>query len=186
MIPDRIRQHDWNNLDWHYIQGLSKAVEAVREEYIYEKKERYHIERVFAYELYYNWKTILSEESENPEKLLLNGELTKHYYNEKYGFPDMVLHGDYTKNDKQFIICEIKSSRNSIEYDKLIKDLKSLAFGIKELHYHCGVFVYLGVDIDPMLDKLRCILQSKELRQIVENKILFIGIDGKTPHYELL
>lgn len=192
MIPDSIRQHDWNDLDWRYIQGLSKAVEAVRKEYIYENEERCHLERVFAYELYYCWKMILAEESENPENLLLNGELSKHYYiKKKYGFPDMVLHGDYTNRDKQFIICEIKSSRNKITKKYLKKDIRSLIYGIYELDYKCATFIYFGNanKWKSMIKRLREELNKelpKEWREKCKKKIIFIGVDGKTSHYELL
>ena len=75
---------------------------------------------------------------------MLNAELTKHYDDKDNKFPDMVLHGDYTDHSKQFIICEIKSSRNYVNYNSLRKDIKSLSDGIIKLGYHCGAFIYLG------------------------------------------
>lgn len=186
MIPETIRQMHWNDVDWFYIQGLSKAIELVKTKYVrnIEGDNRFHVERVFAYELYYKWRTLLNEKSNNPLEAMLNGELTKHYYVEgKYTFPDMVLHGDYNDRGeplKQLIICEIKSSRNTIEDNALKKDLESLQGGINILGYHCAVFVYLGDDYENMIRKLR------NFDIIESGKVVFIGITGCEPHYEIL
>lgn len=187
MIPETIRQPHWNNdVDWLYIQGLSKAIESVPINYIREcsRKRKFHLERIFSYELYYRWSRLLERKQENPEHLFLNAELVKHYDEMRdYKFPDLVLHGDYINREKQYIICEIKSSRNQITEDALKKDLESLQNGIWRLLYKCGVFIYLGNNSTKMVSRLRTILQTFE--NYVGN-IIFIGVNCGVPHYEIL
>ncbi|MBR6885565.1 MAG: hypothetical protein IKN01_07650 [Prevotella sp.] len=187
MIPEIYRQSCWTDTDWLYIQGLTKAIDNVPQKYICEcdGERRFHLERVFSYELYYRWAKLLNFRQENPERLMLNAELSKHYYDmDKYKFPDMVLHGNYTNRDKQFIICEIKSSRNSIKENSLKKDVESLFGGVRELNYHCGVFIYLGNRVNKIILKIRSLFQSYENYE--GGKYLFIGVNGGTPHYEII
>lgn len=188
MIPENFKRL-WDKATWHEITILSNAIEAVTKNYIRNCKEeggddRFHVERVFAYELYYQWKELLKK---NDSKLILNGEITKHYYVlENYGFPDMVLHGGQNDNNNQFIICEIKSSRNTITQDALKKDMTSLLDGINVLLYKCGVFIYLGGDSDTFVNnRLIPILESFENK--VKRKIVFVGLNGyETPCYKIL
>lgn len=187
MIPNECRQQCWTDTDWLYIQVLSEAIENVPKEYIQEcnGKRRFHLERVFSYELYYRWTKLLNNRDNNPDKVFLNAELVKHYDNSKqYKFPDMVLHGSYDKRDKQFIICEIKSSRNQIKDSSLKKDLASLYEGVKSLGYHCGVFIYLGNRMNSIISKLRDYLDATGNKD--EGKYLFIGVNCGNPHYEIL
>lgn len=186
MIPESIRHNDWTTLDYLSIQGLSRAIESVSKDYVYDvENKRFHLEHVFAYELYHKWRELLNQD--NPENLRLNAELTKHYNEEKeYRFPDMVLHGDYNNLKNQIIVCEIKSSKNEIKEDQLEKDIKSLEEGINGLYYHCGVFIYLGYtkNMQKMIGRLRPLLSDKS-----NKKIIFIGVNevnGDIPHYELL
>lgn len=190
MISEDYRQHCWSNTDWLYIQGLSKAIDKVPKSYIREKEGKrkfgkYHLERIFSYELYYRWTKMLNYKSENPEKLFLNAELTKHYNDKKEcKFPDMVLHGNFTNCDKQFIICEIKSSRNYIKNDSLKKDVESLYKGVKNLCYHCGAFIYIGDSVNNIISRLRSLLYAYENYE--KGKYLFIGVNCGKPHYEIL
>lgn len=187
MISKELRNENWDNTDWLYIVGLSKAIENVTIEYIRNNvgDNTFHVEHVFAYELYSKWKEELNNAGSNPKNLLLNGELTKHYCKTaSYKFPDMVLHKHYDNNDYQCVICEIKSSRNGISDDALIKDMISLHGGTTELSYKCGVFIYLGDDAPSMVLKLQGILE--ELGIDVQKKIIFVGVNGAEPHYQLL
>lgn len=189
MIPDNIRSKEWNDMDWSYIKGMSAAIEKVRKDYIRNKGDnKFHLEHVFAYELYYKWKVVLKQRGGNPAKLILNGELVKHYcMTSNYKFPDMVLHKSYKNNDEdeyQCIICEIKSSRNRILNNELKKDLLSLSGGINELSFKCGVFIYLGDNLKRMLNRLRKIMQELDID--ANMKLLFIGVNGYKYHYEIL
>lgn len=187
MISEIYRQQCWTDTDWVYIQGLSEAIDNVPINYIREcnEKKQFHLERVFSYELYYRWSRLLNNRNKNPEKVFLNAELVKHYDNsKKFKFPDMVLHGDYTNREKQFIICEIKSSRNQIKDISLKKDVESLCEGVIGLEYHCAVFIYLGNRVDAIISKVRGILHSNENYE--EGKYLFVGVNGGAPHYEIL
>ena len=187
MITDNYRQQCWTDTDWIYIQGLTKAIDNVPKKYIREcdDKMRFHLERVFSYELYYRWSKLLNHRNENPEKLMLNAELSKHYYEmNNFKFPDMVLHGNYAGKNKQFIICEIKSSRYQIQDKSLKKDVESLYKGVHELHYHCGVFIYLGDYVNNIINKLRHHLMS--FTNAEEGKFLFIGVNCGASYYEIL
>lgn len=190
MISEDYRQQCWSDTDWLYIQGLSKAIDNIPNSYIREKIGkrkfgRFHLERVFSYELYYRWTKILRKTSENPEKLFLNAELSKHYDDKKEcKFPDVVLHGDFTNCNKQFIICEIKSSRNYIKSNPLKKDVESLYRGVKNLCYHCGAFIYIGDSVDNIIFRIRSLLHAYENYE--EGRYLFIGVNCDAHHYEIL
>ena len=187
MISEIYRQQCWTDTDWVYIQGLSEAIDNVPINYIREcnEKKQFHLERVFSYELYYRWSRLLNNRNKNPEKVFLNAELVKHYDNSKqFKFPDMVLHGDYTNREKQFIICEIKSSRNQIDNDSLRKDVESLYEGVKGLSYHCAVFICLGDRLNNIISKLRAYLRAYENYE--EGRYLFIGVSCGASYYEIL
>lgn len=186
MIPKSISHKEWKALDKLSIQGLSRAIESVSKDYVYdEETKRFHLEHVFAYELYHKWRELLNQE--NPKNLRLNAELSKHYNEEEeYRFPDMVLHGGHNNYKHQIIVCEIKSSRHRITTKALKKDINSLEKCINGLYYHCGVFIYLGYtkNMQKMIGRLRPLLSDKS-----NKKIIFIGVNevnGDIPHYELL
>lgn len=187
MIEDNLRQPCWNDTDWLYVQVLSSAIESVRPKYVREciGKRKFHLERVFSYELYYKWQRLLTHKKNNPEKLMLNAELTKHYDKlNRYKFPDLVLHGNYANREKQYLICEIKSSRNQIKGNALKKDVESLYGGVIELGYHCGIFIYLGSKVTNIVSRIRNVLH--DFANYEEGRYLFIGVNGIAPHYEIL
>lgn len=169
----------WDDTDWTYIKGLSRALESISQKYIYDTdKKKYHIERIFSYELYHKWSNFLRKKNANPEKLMLNAELSKHYDEvNDVKFPDLVLHGDFTNTKKQYIICEIKSSRNYVPDDALEKDIESLLNGMNKLGYHCGIFVYLGGEKSVIVKRLREIVRDRKLdynpsKQIIVAKVV--------------
>lgn len=146
----------------------------------------YHVERVFAYELYYNIRNKLNRH--NPNGLLLNGEITKYFeLNKKWRSPDLVLHGGYDPitigNGSQHIICEIKSSRNEVKVKEFKKDIRSLAEGIHNLNYHYGVFILLGTQ-----EKLKELIKKSKVRKPKEiKKILTVCVSHTgTPEYDWL
>lgn len=187
MIPDDLRQDYWDDTDWLYIRGLSTAIEKVHKRYVITQVDYkpFHLEHTFAYELYYKWKVVLRGKGGNPQRLLLNGELTKHYCTtSSYRFPDIVLHKHYNNSNYQCIICEIKSSRNRILTKHLTKDIESLYGGITDLQYKCGVFIYLGNKTSNLISRLRKIIQ--ELGYTDSKKILFVGLNGTDYNYVIL
>ena len=190
MISEKLRHDNWSEVDWHYIKGLSDAIEKVQRKYVCITKDDqlFHLEHVFAYELYYKWRGVLRRKGGNPQKLILNGELSKHYCKTScYRFPDLVLHKQYEKSkddENQFVICEIKSSRHRITTKALEKDVKSLFGGITDLSYKCGVFIYLGIDFKHIIHRMREIIRKLELN--TEKRIIFVGVDGNEYQYEIL
>lgn len=190
MIPERLKDEGgWDKITWNYIKGLSEAIESVPKNYICNCDEggdnRFHVERVFAYELYYRWKKILYPDEGTPQSILLNAELTKHYYSiGDYNFPDLILHGGYNIHDKQFIIGEIKSSRNAIEDSALEKDMKSLCNGLNILSYKCAVFIYLDIDGSLMITRLRDVLHKIDFNYA--KKIIFVCVNKDNCEYSIL
>lgn len=188
MIPESLKiEGGWEDNDWFYICGLSIAIENVHKRYIVTQTDDkpFHLEHTFAYELYYKWKMVLRRRGGNPQRLLLNGELTKHYCKTScYRFPDIVLHKHYNNYDYQCIICEIKSSRNRILTKNLIKDIESLYGGIIDLKYKCGFFIYIGNKTSDMISRLRKII--KELGYTDSKKIIFVGLNGIDYNYVIL
>ena len=174
MIDESLISSNWHYPENLYIKGLCESIESISQEYIWDNdNKKYHIERVFSYELYHKWRQNLKNGKSNPENLMLNAELTKHYDDKGNKFPDMVLHGDYTDHSKQFIICEIKSSRNYVNYDALRKDIKSLADGIIKLGYHCGAFIYLGGKKSQIHKRIIKIMNEMNL---IETEILLVKV----------
>ena len=185
MIDESLISSNWHYPDSVYIKGLCESIESISQDYIWDNdNKKYHIERVFSYELYYKWRQNLKNTKSNPEKLMLNAELIKHYNDKDNKFPDMVLHGDYTDHGKQFIICEIKSSRNYVNYDALRKDIKSLSDGIMKLGYHCGVFIYLGGKKSQIHKRIINIM--KELNLLDKGILLIKVVKSRDAKYDFL
>ncbi|MDE6089869.1 MAG: hypothetical protein K2G41_04125 [Duncaniella sp.] len=109
-----------------------------------------HLERVFAYELYYQWRKLMDD---NSSDLTLNGEISKEVYDDiilkqtTFYFPDMVLHKGQENKDKQMIVCEIKR-KHSFNPNKFKKDIEKLSWYIDEKRFSapfkCGVFILVG------------------------------------------
>lgn len=121
-------------------------------------KSHYHVERVFAYELYRQWANRIQILYDN--KYLINGEIGKttslfdQFSSLGYKFPDLVLHQSQGNCDYQGVVCEIKTSnvtRPSFKED--IEKLCCFVCGDNEKYrFSFGVFILVGVDIKRILD----------------------------------
>lgn len=139
-------------------------------ECVKDKGSQDHVERVFAYELYHQWSSLL-----NSDEWIINGEAGKYlqwfyknrkktYLNQK--FPDMV---QYNKNisipESHMIVCEIKRDyddniKNGIE-DDLIKLVgftcspkNDKSDGRFFSPYTCGIFLVIGHDFSILQEHL--------------------------------
>lgn len=94
-----------------------------------------HCERVFAYELYHQWRTLLTSYgiknlvvNAEPPKILnidINYETRTEERHKKKVFPDLILHHSQGTNAAQEIACEIKRTGNS--QSSLFADLAKLS-----------------------------------------------------------
>lgn len=140
------------------------------------------VERSFAYELYHQWSLLL-EQSNNNEKLRLNGEITKRLDVCSKVYPDMVLHGGQDDLKHQILVCEIKRVDGSYPSSKdIINDLYKLSCflhlsvpnneGISNANYQHAVFIVANISCDKLKEKLKSALISdcEECKTVMENK----------------
>lgn len=138
-----------------YVQMLIQALSKVEECYLgYEEikffedkieKNTIRAERVFAYELYHQFRLLMKEDCE----YYLNGEIRKsnkvfNWENQSDCYPDLVLHGNQTFIDKesQYFLCEIKMSTNK----SLLDDLSKLSqFCKSNLEFQNYIFLCVGL-----------------------------------------
>ena len=157
--------------DKQYFNYLFRAIALVDKKFInYEVynaelkllETAYHLERVFAYELYRQWANILS--CECLDKYILNAELDKivkesiYYHNPKKKetvtmFPDIVMHGGQDNATHQKMICEIKRNKTgtdtkNISNQKIFADLYKLTCYLDKAKFRdkfdYGVFILLN------------------------------------------
>lgn len=113
---------------------LLKAISKVEPHYMVsdalQKHDEKQLERVFAYELYYQWKRLLLK---SKSKLILNGEIEKRlqsWSENHYIVPDMILHKEHSSSEDQMIVCEIKRNKGYFsgeEYSHFARDFEKLS-----------------------------------------------------------
>jgi len=138
-----------------------------------------HLERIFAYELYRQWANKLENPINNPEKLILHGEIVKGFENQTRRYPDFVLHGSQGDYHHQEIVCEIKRNKN-LSRKTYIGDLKKISefFNSDKTFTHpfkYGVFIVISGNMGSIQN-----LSKKLPNKIVKNanKILIISFRG--------
>lgn len=167
IVKDYIANSNFSNELKTQLDILVDAICSVSEKYIWyngykdeEKNEDViaHLERVFAYELYYQWRKLMDYSSSN---LTLNGEISKNVYDEipkepKSYFPDMVLHKGQGNKDEQMIVCEIKR-KHSFNSGKFKEDIKKLLWYVDKERFsapfECGVFILAGSNLGECWNK---------------------------------
>ena len=138
-----------------------------------------HLERIFAYELYRQWANKLEDPINNPEKLILHGEIVKGFENQTRRYPDFVLHGSQGDYEHQEIVCEIKRNKN-LSKKSYIADLNKISefFNSDKTFAHPfkhGVFILVGGNMNSIRS-----LSRKLPNKIVKNadKIFIISHRG--------
>jgi len=123
--------------------------------YTTQKQETKYPERVFAYELYHQFRKIMEKKPEKYQGIYLNGEQQKSRQvvkNLEKCAPDLVLHDCIYKvrPDGQFWLCEIKMKDNS----KAMSDFEKFN-KMAELGFQCYIFLYAGVSFEEMAEEIR-------------------------------
>ncbi len=174
----------------------------------------YHLERVFAYELYRQWANILSCECH--DKYILNAELDKivketiSYHNPKKKeavtmFPDLVMHGGQGNVSHQKMICEIKRNKTgtetkNISNQKIFADLYKLTCYLDKAKFldkfDYGVFVLLNGALSQIsnIPSKTSVFRPERLSfgdfkedfKKFFHRIVCVTYDGVTLHYDLL
>lgn len=123
--------------------------------YTTQKKVKKYPERVFAYELYHQFRKIMEKTPEKYQSIYLNGEQQKSKQVvedlEKCA-PDLVLHDCIydVRPDGQFWACEIKMKGNPdamSDFDKFYR--------MEVLGFKCYIFLYAGVTFEEMAEEIR-------------------------------
>lgn len=130
-------------------------VDEIYNTYTTQKKETKYPERVFAYELYHQFRKIMEENPGIYKGIYLNGEQQKSKQvveNLEKCAPDLVLHDCIyeVRPDGQFWLCEIKMKNNPVAMSDLEKFYKMQALGFK-----CYIFLFAGVTFEEMAEEIR-------------------------------
>lgn len=148
-------------------------------------KEKSYCERVFAYELYHQYRKIMADNKDYSD-LTFVGEQQKdntHFHDilntiqQNKITPDFILHQYMgTPNDGgQIMYIEIKTVKNGDYYSDL-KKLSDLSHS--QLHFFYYVFIYVDVSWDDFIEQMR--KDQKEIKQL-DDLILCICLkDYKT------
>lgn len=155
-----------NDDKFKYVNDFISALQEVDEMYYtYAKKnnKNKYPERVFAYELYHQFRKIMESKSSEFSGVYLNGEQTKskEVVDElERCAPDLVLHKCIYEvdPDKQLWLCEIKMKGNP----KVMSDLNKFS-KMDKLKFQCYVFLYADVKFAEMVDEIRKIKINKSL-----------------------
>ena len=151
--PDNTYQGIENISDEH-LKILFKAIIEVDWQYYYTENPENtsneiieQLERIFAYELYYQWSILLEDYNKGvseDSKRIINGEIRKQLLGvTKY--PDMVLHKGHNDIHHQEIVVEIKR-KAAIKDDNVAQDIIKLSHFMTDGFLGCGASPYrMGV-----------------------------------------
>ena len=123
--------------------------------YTTQKQVTKYPERVFAYELYHQFRKIMEKNPKKYQCIWLNGEQQKSKQVvedlEKCA-PDLVLHDCIyeVRPDGQFWLCEIKMKNNP----EATSDLEKF-YRMEVLGFQCYIFLYAGVTFEEMAEEIR-------------------------------
>lgn len=143
-----------------YLGDILEALSNVRTEYmvycspgskIGNKSYYKYTERIFAYELYHQYRCIMQRKKKKYAGLYLNGEQQKcsqGWKGLKRITPDIVLHGMIDKPDysgfSQKWLCEIKMCTNP----EIVSDLAKIKNKASKLKFQDYFFIFVGGDDD--------------------------------------
>ncbi len=178
-----------------YIKDIKIAISKVKEPYRiwkdYSKKDSpnegddFMLERVFCYEFYHQFRTLMDDSLENQSKyqnLYFHGEITK------YGeYPDFVLHSGQGDNMHQAVAIEVKTKQTIERNHKkcnmkndLIKLLNLAAD--KSLKYEYGVFIGVNCKNEDLKKKiLRMRGKPFDSYKDLFDSLYIIGTEDNTP-----
>lgn len=187
----------------YHLELMLSAILKVKKDYLWykdfisdnaKKSVKEHLERVFAYEFYHQWRNLL--EVKGHKHLFLNGEISKAVKEDleknkvNVLFPDLVLHGGQDCNDEktQLIACEIKR-KEKISGKKVKEDIESLINYLskeyfKNSPFQCGVFILVGTTLENTFETKKVLNKIKEICNLnhFSTKILCISYDFEDEH----
>ncbi len=141
----------FDKVDKSYYSSMAFTGESENTENEEKKEYTQFVERVFAYELYHQYRLIIKKCDDNrytENELKLNAEITKNgFEHTKIGkariFPDMVLHKNQTNNDinNQVLFIEIKVQENCSFDDDIKKMIVALS---DRLNYQNAVLISIN------------------------------------------
>lgn len=178
-----------NKIDNDYLQILFKAIVEVGKDYYYtinpEKASDETIEqleRIFAYELYYNWSIFQKEYNNNvleEKKRIINGEIRKQLLDTNK-YPDMVLHKGHGDIHHQEIVVEIKR-KAAIKDDNVAQDIIKISQFMTKGFLSCnadpynhGVFILTCGCIDDIKNQLLLINE----KEIINPNVICVFCNG--------
>lgn len=192
-----------------YLEHLKEAFESVNEIYFSSwafneipidaklkerKKYKQYIERVFAYELYHQFRLLMIKNEIIYKDLVLNGEVKKDGFketliNKSHIYPDLVLHKKQTDNSKEFqkLFIEIKSK--SISPKEIKNDIAKLITAVSNrLNFECAVFICIYLRFEEIEKHIETIINNQKNDFIVDdlNKIWLLNNNGLKNFKEFL
>ena len=171
---------------------ILRAIRRIKAEYLFdedlhEKKidQILQLERVFAYELYYQlskivdgYKSKLKDEYHLDHKIRVNGEISKYIW-DKVTYPDLVIHGGQNNTENQLIVCEIKRfNKNYPSSELLISDFYklyeylNLEIGGKRENFQKALFIALNSDVIRLKKTIKNLLKDIECIKSFMNELL--------------
>ena len=160
-----------------YLQDLAAAIGLVSNEYCFWRNRNNSLqktERVFAYELYHQFKIHISGRPEY-QNLRFDGELTKDVYHSinncgcsiqdnfelsRNFSPDLVLHNGQSNRISQKLIVEIKTKAASPK--AIANDIIKLNHFIQHLGFQHAAFISVNTQFDELKNKLRELFSNAE------------------------
>lgn len=166
------------------------ALQYVPEEGEIGSLKKQEIERVFSYELYFEWRKIIEKETIRYKNLQLNGEVSKphllylqeniefddfglhNYSPNKFSFvPDLTLHKsqESINYEDQIMVIEIKTDRNPSIYD--IGKLLNL---VDRYNFQSGVFLTINNSIEELKTNIIDSFNEEKLKlKFISHKNVF-------------
>lgn len=160
------------------------------------KRVRYqqYIERVFAYELYHQFRLIISKNEDIYKGLKLNGEVKKNGFSKtlilkNHIYPDLVLHKDQDDNDSehQKLFIEIKADPN-LKYIGIKKDIEKLAVAVNErLNFQNAVFICVNYNSETKKIIKKIVTKKRETyNEVTLMKMWFLSVNGIENFIEII
>lgn len=182
-LIEAFRQVDQKYYSWQSIRNYDGKLE---NQTINEQRT----ERVFAFELYHQYRKQMEFNSLDFSDLLFNAEVSKSYIHEAVStndyclidsnisseliIPDLVLHKGqiYTESNSQKLIIEIKSTINP----EVKKDLHKILLMIDKFNFEYGVFITINSELETVIKKIRDSFQ-KDITKYEElfNKLIILN-----------
>jgi len=180
----------FKNVDEDYYSSFAFDGGSFNEEGTLEDRNEYiqYVERVFAYELYHQFRIIIDSNLDRYEGLKLNAEITKNGFNEtslgkERIFPDLVLHKSQTNNEYEYqkLFIEIKVQPSS----DLKEDIHKMIVAVSEkLNFQNAIIICINMGDISIKKKIKNALNEVEQDSI--EKLWLLSKEGYTCFNQIL